>query len=73
MMILENPSKLLDILVYSISSPQPAHRLFALCNLNHTQPDDEHWKKHSQSIINYWNYIKDVGLKDKGGITWNTV
>ena len=73
MMILENPSKFLDMLVYSFTSPQPARRLFALCNLNHTQPDDEHWKKHTQSIINYRNYIKDVGLKDRGGIMWNEV
>ena len=69
MMILENPSKFLDMLVYSFSSLQPARRLFVLCNLNHTQPDDEHWKKHTQSIINYRNYIKDAGLKDRGGIT----
>ena len=46
-MILENPSKSLDMLVYSLSSPQPACRLFTLYNLNHTQLDDEHWKKHS--------------------------
>ena len=73
MMILENPSKFLDMLVYSFTSPQPARRLFALCNLNHTQPDDEHWKKHTQSIINYRSYIKDVGLKDKGSMIWNEV
>ena len=70
MMVLDNPSKALEVLVYSITTPQPSRRLYALCHMNRNLPDDEDWNKHCKNIIHYRNYLKNTGQTDKGGLLW---
>ena len=69
-LILDFPSKALDGLVYSLTSPQPSRRLYALYHLNRNLPEDRHWRGHLKDIIIYKNYLKDAGLQDKAGIRW---
>ena len=69
-MILDFPSKALDALVYSLTTPQPSRRLYALYHMNRSLPNDSHWRGHLKDVIMYKTYLKDAGLQDKGGILW---